>query len=160
MSDNDNTKYIYESPDKGKTVYSRKFGDSKRKLVKKDATLTTTVTTDGTHDEVIGTVPVTNDVTLTAISATEDIGWNNSYEFAPGSTHTPWTTIGDKMGDPGFEQVQIAEINRKLEVIDKRLAILYPNEQMHKKFEGLKQLYNEYKAMEKLLSGPDSFEEE
>ncbi len=33
MSDND-TGYIYESPDGGKTVYQRKVGESERELVK------------------------------------------------------------------------------------------------------------------------------
>ena len=29
------TTYIYESPDKGKAVYRRKFGESKKELIKK-----------------------------------------------------------------------------------------------------------------------------
>ena len=33
VSDND-TNYIYESPDSGKTVYKRKIGSDKRELVK------------------------------------------------------------------------------------------------------------------------------
>ena len=45
-------------------------------------------------------------------------------------------------------------------MIKKQLAILEPNIKLNEKFEGLRQLYNEYKTMEKLLSGPDNYQEE
>ena len=34
--DNKEERYIFESPDGGKTVYKRKFGDDKRELVEKE----------------------------------------------------------------------------------------------------------------------------
>lgn len=127
---------IFESPDKGKTVYSRKFGEqdmSKRKLE-----VSSTVTFDDIgSNETIGTVPV--------LTTTEDIGWNNSHAFAP---------VYNERDEA------INKINKSLDTINKRLAILEPNLELNEKFEGLKQLYQEYKAMEKLLSGPTNNEEE
>ena len=154
-----NEKYIYESPDGGKTVYSRKIGEtdmSKRRLVARKASfgvdndtgikVSSTVTVDDIDaNEMIGTVPV--------LSSTEDIGWNNSsYAFAPDYADT---NPGEFIDGP-----TINNINKSIEEIKKRLAILEPNLELHEKFQGLKQLYNEYKSMEKLLSGPDKTEEE
>jgi len=146
-------KYIYESPDGGKTVYSRKIGDTvnKRKLVARKSTVgvdpsgSVTVTSaidEENYNETIGGVPI--------LSATEDIGWNDNYAFAPNSAHV----------FESEEQQMINDIRAELDLINKRLAILEPNFELNEKFQSLKDLYNEYKAMEKLLTGPDRNEED
>jgi hypothetical protein len=51
--------------------------------------------------------------------------------------------------------IDIDELAEMMETLKKRLLILTPNFEMHEKYPMLKELYNEYKAMEKLLGGPD-----
>lgn len=52
--------------------------------------------------------------------------------------------------------IDIDELADIIETVKKRLLILTPSFEMHEKYPMLKELYDEYKAMEKLLSGPDS----
>ena len=51
---------------------------------------------------------------------------------------------------------EIEAINNRLATIEKRLAIVVPNKKLLKKYELLQDLYNQYKAAEALLDGPDS----
>lgn len=53
-------------------------------------------------------------------------------------------------------EIDLDELGEMMETLKKRLLILAPNFEMHEKYPMLKELYDEYKAMEKLLSGPDS----
>lgn len=53
------------------------------------------------------------------------------------------------------KKIDVDELAEVVETIKKRLLILTPNFEMHEKYPMLKELYNEYKAMERLLSGPD-----
>lgn len=55
--------------------------------------------------------------------------------------------------------IDIDELAEVFETVKKRLLILTPNFEMHEKYPMLKELYNEYKAMEKLLGGPDNDDE-
>lgn len=52
-------------------------------------------------------------------------------------------------------RIDIDELAEVFETVKKRLLILAPNFEMHEKYPMLKELYDEYKAMERLLSGPD-----
>lgn len=52
-------------------------------------------------------------------------------------------------------EIDIDELGDMMETLKKRLLILTPNFEMHKKYPMLKEMYDEYKAMEKLLGGPD-----
>jgi len=54
--------------------------------------------------------------------------------------------------------IDIDELAEVFETVKKRLLILTPNFEMHEKYPMLKQMYDEYKAMEALLSGPESNE--
>ena len=56
-------------------------------------------------------------------------------------------------------QINLDELAEMMETLKKRLLILAPNFEMHEKYPMLKELYDEYKAMEKLLSGPDTDEQ-
>jgi len=53
-------------------------------------------------------------------------------------------------------QINVDELAEFMDIVKKRLLILIPEFEKHKKYPMLKELYDEYKAMEKLLSGPDS----
>jgi len=50
---------------------------------------------------------------------------------------------------------EIDAINNRLTTIEKRLSILVPDKKMLKKYEILQDIYNQYKAAEALLSGPE-----
>jgi hypothetical protein len=56
-------------------------------------------------------------------------------------------------------KIDLDELADMMETLKKRLLILTPNFEMHEKYPMLKEMYNEYKAMEKLLGGPDSDEQ-
>jgi len=58
----------------------------------------------------------------------------------------------------GKSKIDIDELADMMETLKKRLLILTPSFEMHEKYPMLKEMYDEYKAMEKLLSGPDSEE--
>lgn len=53
-------------------------------------------------------------------------------------------------------EIDIDELAEFIDVVKKRLLILTPDFEKHEKYPMLKELYDEYKAMERLLSGPDS----
>ena len=52
-------------------------------------------------------------------------------------------------------RIDLDELAEVFETVKKRLLILTPNFEMHEKYPMLKELYDEYKALEALLSGPD-----
>jgi hypothetical protein len=54
--------------------------------------------------------------------------------------------------------IDIDELADMMETLKKRLLILAPKFEMHEKYPMLKEMYDEYKAMEKLLGGPDTNE--
>jgi hypothetical protein len=58
----------------------------------------------------------------------------------------------------GKSKIDIDELADMMSTLKKRLLILTPNFEMHEKYPMLKEMYDEYKAMEKLLGGPDSDE--
>ena len=47
------------------------------------------------------------------------------------------------------------EVKNRLTTIEKRLSILVPDKKLLKKYEILQDIYNQYKAAEALLSGPE-----
>jgi hypothetical protein len=53
------------------------------------------------------------------------------------------------------DQDAFKSINDRLSTIEKRLAILVPDKKLLKKYEILQDIYNQYKAAEALLDGPD-----
>jgi hypothetical protein len=53
-------------------------------------------------------------------------------------------------------EIDLDELGELMATLKERLLILTPNFEKHEKYPMLKQMYDEYKAMERLLSGPDS----
>ena len=99
----------------------------------------------------------------------------SGYTIASGSIGPIWTTntainagsgltINNDTGKNYIKtpksEIDIDELADMMQTLKKRLLILTPNFEMHEKYPMLKELYNEYKAMEKLLSGPDNPSEE
>lgn len=71
------------------------------------------------------------------------------------------TITCDSIASRDGKKIDINDLADLVQGIKDRLLILTPNFEMHEKYPMLKELYDEYKAMEKLLSGPDrGFDEE
>jgi hypothetical protein len=84
-----------------------------------------------------------------AVGSTVSFGPSDT--FNAGSTEYGKTTI-----KTARSTIDIDELADMMETLKKRLLILAPNFEMHEKYPMLKELYDEYRAMEALLSGPDS----
>lgn len=87
--------------------------------------------------------------------------WANgsSISFAASSTFNADTTeYGKTTIKTAKHTIDIDELAEMMDTLKKRLLILAPNFEKHEKYPMLKQMYDEYKAMEALLSGPDSNE--
>ena len=119
-----------------------------------------TNTTVGVIAQEIGTIDL-SDYTIGA-NTVSNTGWANgsSISYAniassdtlnAGSTEYGKTTI-----KTARSTIDIDELADMMETLKKRLLILAPNFEMHEKYPMLKELYDEYRAMEALLSGPDS----
>jgi hypothetical protein len=106
---------------------------------------------------------ISNDAGMN-VSGTSSNNWSNgstisfanissSDAFNAGSTEYGKNTI-----KTAKSTIDIDELAEMMETLKKRLLILTPDFEKHEKYPMLKELYNEYKAMESLLSGPDSNE--
>jgi len=128
---------------------------------------TATIDLNGTYDT-ISLGPI-NPIDLGSITIST-AGTNGSY-FTSGSSNPTWTigsqpsiSIGADSSDgknyiqTKNNKIDLDELADMMETLKKRLLILAPNFEMHEKYPMLKEMYNEYKAMEKLLGGPDSDE--
>ena len=58
----------------------------------------------------------------------------------------------------GKSKIDIDELADMMTTLKKRLLVLTPSFEMHEKYPMLKEMYDEYKAMERLLDGPDNDE--
>lgn len=112
------------------------------------------------------TISFTSDTNATGFIA-QDIGsialdssyFSNSNITIANSVNPNWAFTGDiKSTTIRTERntIDIDELADIIETVKKRLLILTPSFEMHEKYPMLKELYDEYKAMEKLLSGPDN----
>lgn len=111
------------------------------------------------------TYSYTGDTTIPGIIA-QDIGsitldsayFNNNITIA-NSGSSSWAFTDEVKAttiSTAKHTIDIDELAEVFEIVKKRLLILTPNFEMHEKYPMLKELYDEYKAMEKLLGGPDS----
>lgn len=114
----------------------------------------------------VDTTPIDlGSISITSIGA---VGSNGSYFSSNNVNGSTWTigssqpsiNIGSE-GTKSFIQtnkhkIDIDELGDMMETLKKRLLILTPNFEQMEKYPMLKELYDEYKAMEKLLGGPDS----
>ena len=103
-------------------------------------------------------------LTIGHASVASGNSWSNgsTISFASMSSsdtlHADTTTYGKTTIKTARSIIDIDELADMMETLKKRLLILAPDFEKHEKYPMLKELYNEYKAMEALLSGPDSNE--
>lgn len=70
----------------------------------------------------------------------------------PGITNYGQDTIKTSKG----KEIDLNDLADTMDAIKRRLLILTPNFEMHEKYPMLKEMYEEYLAMERLLGGPDT----
>lgn len=75
-----------------------------------------------------------------------------------GALHADTTVYGKTTIKTTKSTIDIDELADIIDTLKKRLLILAPDFEKHEKYPMLKQMYDEYKAMEALLSGPDNNE--
>lgn len=110
-------------------------------------------------------------IDLGSISITSGaVGSSGAYLSSNGMNASTWTigsgqpsiNIANEGGksfiQTGKSKIDLDELADIMETLKKRLLILTPNFEQMEKYPMLKELYDEYKAMERLLSGPDSEE--
>jgi len=95
-------------------------------------------------------------------------GSSGTYFTSNGIGGTTWTTTlpsitinnegGKNIIKTNKHKIDIDELGDMMATLKKRLLILTPSFEMHEKYPMLKEMYDEYKAMERLLGGPDSDE--
>lgn len=84
----------------------------------------------------------------------------STYTTGPSLSIQPSISIGGDNGKTYIKtkhhEIDIDELGDLMKTLKERLLVLTPNFEKHEKYPMLKQMYDEYKAMERLLSGPDS----
>jgi hypothetical protein len=119
-------------------------------------------------DDIGTTFNYTGDVTTTGIIA-QDIGSivldssvysNGNYTINANSIWSVTDEVKAATISTAKHTIDIDELAEVFETVKRRLLILTPSFEMHEKYPMLKELYDEYKAMEKLLSGPDRSDDE
>ena len=82
----------------------------------------------------------------------------NTFSFSAPTLNADTTEYGKTTIKTAKNTIDLDELADMMETLKKRLLILAPNFEMHEKYPMLKEMYDEYKAMEKLLGGPDTNE--
>ena len=117
-----------------------------------------TNTTVGVISQEIGTIDL-SDYTISGTGIGNSWANGSSISFAASSAfNADTTTYGKTTISTAKHTIDIDELAEMMDTLKKRLLILAPNFEKHEKYPMLKQMYDEYKAMEALLSGPDSNE--
>ncbi len=131
-------KYIYESPDGGKTVTRREFGSMTKEAYYGEPEFSEEdyISSDTSYTLDIGTLDV-NSLVYTGSWAATDISISDGYN----------------------KSFNLSELHDRLENIEKRLTILVPDAKLLEQYKVLQDLYDQYKAAESLLFGP-SIEDE
>jgi hypothetical protein len=119
------------------------------------------ITLSGSYDTVtigpIGTDFSGNSVLMSSGNA---INWNTQPSYTIGTGLSINQDGGKNYIQTSKNKIDLDELAEMMETLKKRLLILTPNFEQMEKYPMLKELYDEYKAMEKLLSGPDNTSEE
>jgi len=141
--------YIYESPDGGETVTRREIGDethSKEYMSTNDVWVDTddTFTISGYSADTLDVSSVYSSSTMSGTSITLDPHYGDN----------------DIKVEVNGEIKSVSELFNTVDTIKKRMAILEPKKEMLEKYKVLQDLYEQYKAAEALLDGPDPEEEE
>ena len=175
-------KYIYESPDGGNTVTKREFGSNKKEYVKSLADKKeieklaeefeeitgsdvgydmsrdwldhgTNINTNHGKTYTIDTSTLATSGTTLTTSASPSYSFDTSDDFDVSSIYRD-VNEDITLSVDGKER-KISELFKTVDVIKKRMAILEPKKEMLEKYKVLQDLYDQYKAAEALLDGPD-----
>ena len=166
--DNMIKKYIYESPDGGKTITKREFGSDKKEYVKSLADKKEIEKLAEEYKELVD-----DDFGLDMSRDWLNIGKTYTIDSVSPTTLTtsalPDYTTGtidlssvyqdvdqDITLNVEGEERKVSELFKTVDVIKKRLSILEPKKEMLEKYKVLQDLYEQYKAAEALLDGPDA----
>jgi hypothetical protein len=97
----------------------------------------------------------TDTITLGAVGAVDG---QYNYTYSTGSIDMSSINFGSNKSvlRTSKNEIDLDELADLLKVLKKRLLIIAPDFEKHEKYPMLKELYEEYKAMERLLSGPES----
>lgn len=95
-------------------------------------------------------------IDLSSITISSNTNPGGAFSFAGGG-YEPSHSISnvEEIHTTTGKKIDLDELVDVIETIKKRFLILAPNFELHEKYPMLKELYDEYKAMEKLLGGPD-----
>jgi hypothetical protein len=142
-------KYIYESPDGGKTVTRREFGSFTKEAYYG--------TPENSEDYATNTdciyISDWNNANLTSGTITLDTGNINSWNGTSinGEYSSDITLVEPNSG----KTYSFIDMFHRIEAIEKRLTILTPDDKLLEQYEVLQDLYAQYKAAESLLFGPE-----
>jgi hypothetical protein len=113
-----------------------------------------TINIGGSYDTIsIGSI---NSIDLGNITLSASSTYNGPWSISSSPSINIASDSGKNYIKTEKHKIDLDELAEMMETLKKRLLILAPNFEMHEKYPMLKELYDEYKAMEKLLSGPDS----
>lgn len=167
-------KYIYESPDGGKTITKREFGSDKKEFVKSLADKKEIEKLAEEFEEITGkdvgydmsrdwldygksytidTSTLTTSGTTITTSSPPSYSFDTSDDFDVSSVYRDVNE--DITLSVDGEERKISELFKAVDVIKKRMSILEPKKEMLEKYKVLQDLYEQYKAAEALLDGPD-----
>ena len=161
-------KYIYESPDGGKTITKREFGSDKKEYVKSLADKKEIEKLAEEYKELVD-----DDFGLDMSRDWLNIGKTYTIDSVSPTTLTTSTLPDYTTGTIDLSSVyqdvdqditlnvegeerKVSELFKTVDVIKKRLSILEPKKEMLEKYKVLQDLYEQYKAAEALLDGPDA----
>lgn len=129
-------KYIYESPDGGKTVTRREFGS-----LNKEEYYGTPEFSDEDY--------ISSDTNYTLDVSALDVGNLLVY------TGSSFVATDISVNENYNKSFNLFELHERLETIEKRLTILVPDAKLLEQYQVLQDLYAQYKAAESLLFGPE-----
>lgn len=128
-------KYIYESPNGGKTITRREFGTLNK-------------------EEYYGT-PEFSDADYISSDTTYSIDVGAIDMNALVYTGSSWGAADISINDNLNKSFSLTDLTDRLENIEKRLTILVPDAKLLEQYQVLQDLYAQYKAAESLLFGPE-----
>ncbi len=122
------------------------------------ANVTTTCNTAGSVYTITDTITDTIDLGGVTIGGISSMPTNSiSGVTIGGISSMPTNSISgvNEINTANGKRIDLEELADVVETIKKRLLIITPNFELHEKYPMLKELYDEYKVLEKLLGGPD-----
>jgi hypothetical protein len=130
----------------------------------------TTIDLSGSYDTITIDPIDLGSINMSSITITGATDNSGAY-LTSGSNGASWTSfstspsisIGNEHGKNVIKtnkhEIDLDELGDMMETLKKRLLILTPNFEQMEKYPMLKEMYDEYKAMERLLSGPEKEDE-